>query len=35
MSIKARLYMFLIEMGRTTIDDVPDSYKREIINNRK
>jgi len=30
MSVKARLYKFLIEMGRITIEDVPEPYKREL-----
>jgi len=32
MSVKARLYKFLIEMGRITIEDVPEPYKSEILN---
>ena len=32
MSVKARLYKFLIEMGRITIEDVPQPYKSEILN---
>ena len=28
--IKIRGYKFLIEMGRITIDDVPEPYKSEI-----
>lgn len=32
MSTKARLYKFLIDMNRTTIDDVPEPYQAEIIN---
>lgn len=32
MSTKARLYKFLIDMERTTIDEVPEPYKSEIIN---
>lgn len=32
MSTKARLYKFLIDMNRTTIDEVPEPYKTEIIN---
>ena len=32
MSLKARLYKFLIEMGRITIEDVPEPYKSEILN---
>lgn len=31
MSTKARLYNFLIEMKRTTIDEVPEPYRTEII----
>lgn len=30
MSVQARLYKFLIEMGRITIDDVPEPYKSEL-----
>ena len=30
MSVKARLYKFLIEMGRITIEDVPEPYKSEL-----
>lgn len=29
---KLRGYLFLIEMGRITIDDVPEPYKTEIVN---
>lgn len=32
MSTKARLYKFLIDMNRTTIDDVPEPYRAEITN---
>ena len=32
MSLKARLYKFLLEMGRITIEDVPEPYKSEILN---
>ena len=32
MSLKAKLYKFLIEMGRITIEDVPEPYKSEILN---
>lgn len=32
MSTKARLYKFLIDMERTTIEEVPEPYKSEIIN---
>jgi hypothetical protein len=31
MSLKARLYKFLLDMGRITIEDVPESYKSELI----
>jgi hypothetical protein len=31
MSVKARLYKFLIEMDRITIEDVPEPYKSELI----
>jgi hypothetical protein len=30
MSTKARLYKFLIDVGRITIDDVPEPYKSEL-----
>ena len=30
MSVKARLYKFLIEIGRITIEDVPEPYKSEL-----
>ena len=33
MSTKARLYKFLIDMDRITIDDVPEPYKSEILAN--
>lgn len=29
---KMRGYMFLISMGRITVDDVPEPYKSEIEN---
>jgi hypothetical protein len=32
MSLKAKLYKFLIDMGRITIEDVPEPYKSEILN---
>jgi hypothetical protein len=32
MSLKAKLYKFLIDMGRITIEDVPKPYKSEILN---
>jgi len=32
MRLKARLYKFLIDMGRITIEDVPEPYKSEILN---
>ena len=32
MSLKARLYKFLLDMGRITLDDVPEPYKSEILN---
>ena len=32
MSLKAKLYKFLIEMGRITIEDVPEHCKSEILN---
>lgn len=31
MGAKTRLYQFLIDMGRITIDDVPESYKAKLI----
>lgn len=31
MSTKARLYKFLIDMERTTIDEVPEPYRTEIL----
>ncbi len=30
MSLKARLYKFLLDMERITLDDVPEPYKIEI-----
>ena len=33
MSTKARLYSFLIDMGRITIEEVPEPYKTEIMEN--
>ena len=30
MSLKARLYKFLLDMGRISIDDVPEPYKSEL-----
>jgi len=30
MSLKARLYKFLIDVGRITIEDVPEPYKSEL-----
>jgi len=30
MSLKARLYKFLIDMGRITIDDVPEPFRSEL-----
>jgi len=30
MSIKAKLYQFLIDMGRITINDVPEPYKSKL-----
>jgi len=33
MGTKARLYNFLIEMGRITIDEVPEPFKTEILEN--
>jgi len=32
MSVKVKLYKFLIDMGRITIEDVPEPYKSEILN---
>ena len=30
MSLRARLYKFLLDMGRITIEDVPEPYKSEL-----
>ena len=30
MSLKARLYKFLLDLGRITLDDVPEPYRSEI-----
>jgi hypothetical protein len=30
MSLKARLFKFLLDMGRITIEDVPEPYKSEL-----
>lgn len=30
MSVKARLYKFLLDIGRITMDDVPKPYKSEL-----
>jgi hypothetical protein len=30
MSLKARLYKFLLDMGRITLEDVPEPYKSEL-----
>ena len=32
MGLKTRLYKFLLDMGRITIEDVPEPYKSEILN---
>ncbi len=32
MSVQARLYKFLIEMGRITLKEVPEPYKTELSN---
>jgi len=32
MSLKARLYKYLIDMDRITLEDVPEPYKSEILN---
>jgi len=32
MSLKARLYKFLLDMGRIIFEDVPEPYKSEILN---
>ena len=32
MSLKVRLYKFLIDIGRITIEDVPEQYKSEVLN---
>ena len=31
MSLKARLYKFLLDMGRITIEGVPEPYKRGVV----
>ena len=31
MSTKARLYKFLIDMARVTVDNIPEPYKSEIL----
>jgi len=31
MSLKARLYKFLLDMGRITIEDVPEPIRDEVI----
>jgi hypothetical protein len=30
MSLKARLYKFLLDIGRITLEDVPEPYKSEL-----
>lgn len=30
MSLKARLYKFLLDMERITLEDVPEPYKSEL-----
>jgi hypothetical protein len=30
MSLKARLYKFLLDMGRITLENVPEPYKSEL-----
>jgi hypothetical protein len=30
MSLRARLYKFLLDIGRITIEDVPEPYKSEL-----
>lgn len=30
MSLKARLYKFLLDMGRITIEDVPETFRSEL-----
>ena len=30
MSLKARLYKFLLDMGRITIEGVPEPYREEV-----
>ncbi len=30
MSLKARLYKFLLDMGRVELKDVPEPYKSEL-----
>jgi hypothetical protein len=31
MSLKARLYKFLLDMARITLDDIPEPYKSELL----
>ena len=35
MSLQARLYKFLLDMGRISIDDVPEPYKSDRIIRRQ
>lgn len=30
MSLKARLYLFLLDLGRITLDEVPEPYRSEL-----
>jgi hypothetical protein len=30
MSLKARLYKFLLDLGRITLDEVPEPYRSEL-----
>lgn len=30
MSLKVRLYKFLLDMGRITLDDVPEPFRSEL-----
>lgn len=30
MSLKTRLYRFLLDMGRITLDDVPEPFRSEL-----
>jgi hypothetical protein len=30
MSLKARLYLFLLDLGRIALDEVPEPYRSEL-----